>query len=735
MNLIQELKRRNVFKVAIAYVVASWLLLQVTDVLVPILTLPDWAARLIFLFLLVGFIPALIFAWAFELTPDGLKKEKEVDRSKSIAPQTGRKLDRTIMAIMGVALIYFVVDKFFLNTATINEQPVAETAQVEESTLQSIAVLPLADMSPLGDHEYFSDGLTEELLNILAKVKDLRVAGRTSSFAFKGKNEDLREIAKKLDVKSILEGSVRKDDARNKVRITLQLINAEDGYHLWSETYDRDMDDIFTIQEEIAIEVAKALKITLLGNEGIDSQTLATTDLNAYDLYLRGLNGLNEFSYASVEQAENDFKQSLELDPAYMPSQIGLVRAWQMQANTGLISDAQSINRGKPLLDQVLKNDPQNVEALVLQAFFLRQDQDFDGAESLYRQALEIEPRNVFALNDLGGFLRDRERIEEAMPYIRRAAQIEPYSSEIQNELCWSYLWLSALEDALFACERMREIDPENPGGYYNASLAHRVAGDLANSILWDTRAFEIDPDDHELQAHLAEQWMGLGDLQKADEWLAKAEAKGPGEPATVATRVELLLHREQTALAAQLAARHLGADSRFFSDNIIRNAFVSDALNRGDTQAALETYRRDNAWVFEEPMTVDTDRSSWTAGDLVEIAFVLKSNNLASGQADIILDGAQSVINRAHPDLVHWYADINSAALEATRGNRQAAIKHLNDAYESGLRLRWRYFVQHWFVLEPIRDMPEYRQLVARFEADMEQQKEEAYRLQELGP
>jgi TolB-like protein len=734
MSFIKELKRRNVFRVAIAYVIATWLLLQVTDVLVPILTLPEWAAKLVFLILLIGFIPALIFAWAFEMTPDGLKREHEVDRSQSITSDTGQKLNFAIIGVMGLALAYFVADKFLFNASPETAAP-AETAQVEEETVQSIAVLPLADMSQGGDHEYFADGLTEELLNILAKVKDLRVAGRTSSFAFKGKNEDLREIAKKLNVSSILEGSVRKDDQRNKVRITLQLINAEDGYHLWSETYDRDLDDIFTIQEEIAIEVAKALKITLLGNEGINSQSLATTDLNAYDLYLRGLKGLNEFSYASVEQAEEDFKQSLELDPAYMPSQLGLVRSWQMQANTGLITDDESLNRGRPLLDRVLESDPKNVGALVLQAVFLRQDRDFDGAERSYRQALEIEPRNVFALNDLGGFLRDRERIEEGMPYIRRAAQIEPYSAEIQNELCWSHLWLSALEDALLACERMREIDPENPGGYYNASLAYRVAGDISHSVYWDTQAFGIDPDDHELQAHIAEQWMGLGDLQKADEWMAKAEAKGPGEPSTVATRVEMLLHREQSTLAAQLAAQHLEADSRFFSDNIIRNAFVSDALRRGETQAALETYRRDNAWFFEEPMIVDTERSSWAAGDLVEIAFILNSSNLASDQADSILAGAQSVIDSAHPDIAHWYADINLAALESTRGNRQAAIKHLNDAYESGLRLRWRYFVQHWFVLEPLRDMPEYQQLVARFEADMEQQKEEAYRLQELGP
>ena len=296
MSFFNELKRRNVFKVAIAYAVSAWLLLQVADVLVPMLELPEWTGKMIFLFLLVGFVPALIFAWAFELTPDGLKRDKDVNPAESITAQTGQKLNHAIITVLVLALGYFVVDKFWLSTPDSGSSQGDETAQAE-SRVQSIAVLPLADMSPQGDHEYFSDGLTEELLNILAKVEDLRVAGRTSSFAFKGKNEDLREIARKLDVKSILEGSVRKDDARNRVRITLQLINAEDGYHLWSETYDRDLDDIFTIQEDVAREVAKALKVTLLGQDEEAPHAVATADLNAYDLYLRGLQNLNEFSY------------------------------------------------------------------------------------------------------------------------------------------------------------------------------------------------------------------------------------------------------------------------------------------------------------------------------------------------------------------------------------------------------------------------------------------------------
>jgi TolB-like protein/Tfp pilus assembly protein PilF len=737
MSFFAELKRRNVFRVAIAYVIASWLLLQVTDVLVPILTLPEWAAKLIFLILLIGFIPALIFAWAFEMTPEGLKREAEVDRTQSIAPQTGRKLDRTIIMIMGVALLYFAADKFWLSSRT--SEPVAspETVQIEEQVIPSIAVLPLADMSPQGDHEYFSDGLTEELLNILAKIKDLRVAGRTSSFAFKGKNEDLREIAKKLDVDSILEGSVRKDDQRNKVRITLQLINAEDGYHLWSETYDRDLDDIFTIQEEVANEVAKALKITLLGEEQFAVEHVAATDLNAYDLYLRGLQGLNENSYASLQQAEEDFQNALTLDPAYSPAQLGLVLSWLEQAGTGVITNDEGNGRALPLLTSILQREPGNSEAHVAMARILSRQGDREGAEREFRTALEIDDHNVVALKEFGSFLRNTERISEAMPFILRAAQIEPYSADIQFEICWSYTWLTKLQAALDACANARKIDPDGPSGYYGASMANRVAGDMANSVFWDVQGFGVDPDDHELQAQLAEQWLGLGDLKMAETWLERAMSSAPGEPATLAAQVTLLLYKEQATLAAQLAARSLHKPNRFFTRDVIRNAYVTDALKRGESRSALEAYRIDNEWFFEEPMQISEKIVSWGAGDLIELAFILKSAELTSSKADELLNAAETLTQNTHPDLTQWLSDINLAGIEATRGNKETALQHLRDAYDNGMRLRWRYRMQHWFVLEPLHGMGEYQQLVALFEQDMEHQLERTHELlaEESGP
>ncbi len=263
MSIFAELKRRNVVRVSVLYGLAAWLILQVADVLVPALGLPDWVMRFVALLLILGFPLVFIFSWVYELTPEGLKKQHEVDLNQSITHETGRKINYLIGALAVLAIAVVVLERFVPRTApdaaATGAAPVAAPAQAPvQAASPSIAVLPFADMSAGKDQEYFADGLSEELLNLLAKLPELRVIGRTSSFQFKGRNEDLRVIGEKLNVAHILEGSVRKSG--EKVRITAQLIKATDGSHLWSETYDRTLDDIFVVQDEIAGEVVKALE-------------------------------------------------------------------------------------------------------------------------------------------------------------------------------------------------------------------------------------------------------------------------------------------------------------------------------------------------------------------------------------------------------------------------------------------------------------------------------------------
>ena len=328
MSFFNELKRRNVFKVGITYIFMAWLVLQVTDVILNNIEAPGWVFHVLLLFLIIGFAFALFFAWAFELTPDGLKREHEVDRSQSITHKTGRKIDRAIIALLVVGVAFLVADNYVFDEAT-KPAPVAEEASppVEESAqgYDSIGVLPFANISNDPDQDYFSDGISEELLNALAKLKNLQVAARTSSFAFKGLNHDIMEIGKKLNVDTVLEGSVRRSGTR--LRITAQLIDVANGYHLWSETYDRELTDVFAVQDEITTAIVTALRVHFDTGETPALPTVGATNMSAYDAYLKGRHKYQELGSASLREALTLFRAATDADPEFAPAWAGRAAA------------------------------------------------------------------------------------------------------------------------------------------------------------------------------------------------------------------------------------------------------------------------------------------------------------------------------------------------------------------------------------------------------------------------
>ncbi len=340
MSLFKELKRRNVFRVGIAYSVAAWLLIQVTDIVFPRIGLPDSAVTLVIALLAIGFVPALIFAWAFEMTPEGIKREKDVDRSKSITPTTGRKLDRVIIGVLTVLVAYLLIDKLVLQEpVTIQEpveaqltqeldEPAAETTGKttdQTSSGQSVAVLPFVSMSSGQDDTYFADGLTEEILNSLTRLPELLVTARTSSFHFKGKNMPIPEIAATLGVEHIVEGSVRRSG--EKVRITAQLIRAEDGFHLWSDTYDRTLEDVFAVQENIAENIAETLNVVLNEEKRQRMRDARIEDVEAFIAYQKGMEMMEKAHAISdpvdmLPEANQYFDQALALVPSIANAQL-----------------------------------------------------------------------------------------------------------------------------------------------------------------------------------------------------------------------------------------------------------------------------------------------------------------------------------------------------------------------------------------------------------------------------
>ena len=335
MSLFEELKRRNVFRVGIAYAISAWVLMQVVDLVLENITAPGWIMQIFMLALAIGFPIALIFAWAFEMTPEGIKKEKDVDRSSSIASKTGRKLDRSIIVVLVLAVVFLLYKQINQTSliaprAGVNQSALAteaSNASEAESGPVTIAVLPFVNMSSDPEQEYFSDGITEEILNRLAKIRELQVAARTSAFSFKGQNQDIRQIGEMLGVGTILEGSVRRDG--EQVRITAQLIRTSDGFHLWSESYDRKLENIFAIQDDIAGKIAASLQVSLGISADQTNASAKTVDPRVYDLYLQA-RALHRNRGEGLIEALNLFQKAIDIDPAFAPAWAGLAHSYDV---------------------------------------------------------------------------------------------------------------------------------------------------------------------------------------------------------------------------------------------------------------------------------------------------------------------------------------------------------------------------------------------------------------------
>jgi TolB-like protein/Tfp pilus assembly protein PilF len=406
VSLIHELKRRNVIRMAGLYLVGAWLIVQVAGTLLPMFGAPDWVPKTVVILLAIGFLPALAFAWAFELTPDGIKRDAEVAPEASIAPQTARRMDRLIIAVLVLALGVFAVERFMLVPRSNAHAEVARLARTQVAAeaapaaagpalgKQSIAVLPFADLSPGKDQEYFSDGMAEEILNALAQVKGLKVAGRTSSFQYKGRNEDLRGIGKALGVAHILEGSVRKQGER--VRITAQLIQASDGSHLWSETYDGDLRDVFQLQENIARAITDKLQIVL--KEGQQLVPVATTNTDAYGLFLQATQIFDKRIPDRMVEAARMLEQAVELDPSY-------ARAWSRLAAVYAILPTYAGTEGDRMMPQLqaaarraIALDPTLAEPWAVLGLTSSQGvKDQLASRVAFEKALALEPDDVTA--------------------------------------------------------------------------------------------------------------------------------------------------------------------------------------------------------------------------------------------------------------------------------------------------------------------------------------------------
>ena len=499
-SFFQELKRRNVFRVGIAYGFVSWIIIQVIETVSDPLGLPDWTEAFFIVLVLAGLPLVLLFSWAFELTPDGLKKTAEVDADASVTATTGKKLNYAIIGILVIALGYSMWDRQGLVEQA--EQTATETADAESGTA-SIAVLPFVNMSADEDQEYFSDGISEELLNLLAKIPDLRVPARTSSFQFKGQSVDIAEVAKQLNVKHVLEGSVRRADVR--VRVTAQLIEADTGYHLWSETYDRELTDIFAIQDEISAAIVAALSKTLGLNVDVPHVTAAANP-EAYNAYLLGQHQIKKRTKLDIESAIANYQQAIDIDPDYAPAHAGLGLGWYLLtasgATYGTLTLEESLAKALPHLERAIELDPDLPEALGAYGLTLDAQLKFEEAVTYYQQALALNPSLTDVRNWYSQALGSLGQTEEALRELEKAYEMDPLSiltlTNYANQLQIRRQY-DKLEPVL---ERLGQIDPAGA-----ASLQVNIdigRGQAAKGVTGLLRVVDSDSSEVQVRSYAA---------------------------------------------------------------------------------------------------------------------------------------------------------------------------------------------------------------------------------------
>jgi len=406
-NYYNELKRRNVIKAGLAYLIVAWLVTQVLSIVLPTFEAPPYLLKLALIIILIGFPIWITFSWIYEFTPDGIKKTVDVEAENSMMPKTGSRLNKVIISALSLAIIVLVIERFA-------NKPV----QVLDYGDKSIAVMAFADMSPQKDQEYFSDGISEELLNILVRVPELKVISRTSSFSFKNKNVTATEIGKELNVSHILEGSIRK--AGNTVRITAQLINTNDGSHVWSHTYDRDLDSIFKIQDEIANEVSSQLQLSLLGKT--DQKPLNT---KAYNLFLQAKHLYRQNTKDSFIRAKELIEQSIAIDSSYSNS-------WDLLAsiynsgyyNFSIGKSNKSIVKGLEAVDRAIVLDPKSANAYATRASLQLRLWNFEESAGNMEKALQLKPNDGIIIGTAA--LYTFGDLDKSVSLLNKAINIDP---------------------------------------------------------------------------------------------------------------------------------------------------------------------------------------------------------------------------------------------------------------------------------------------------------------------
>jgi TolB-like protein/tetratricopeptide (TPR) repeat protein len=646
----RELRRRKVIRVAVFYVVAAWVAIEAASVILPSLFLPAWSVTLVIALALIAFPVVVVLAWVFDITPEGVQR----------TPAESPALPAASVAAL--------------------PRPAAPPPE------RSLAILPFRNIGGDRENDYFCEGLAEDLLNVLSRVEGLRVAARSSAFAFRDSTSDVRTIGEKLKVANVLEGSVRKSNGR--LRIVVRLLDTADGYQRWTQVFDREQGDIFQIQDEISRAVFDALHVEVYGAKR-PRVVPGTRDIEAYNLYLMGRHQFHKRTEQSLRSAVRFFEEATERDPKFALPYTGLADSYSLLSASGegygQLPVEEAIARATPFAERALALDPRLAEAHASKAFIERLRGDAAAAERSLRHALELNPDYSMAHAWLGLTLEDLGRLREAREQFQRAWEADPLSPIIGSNLGFVLLKTGAVDEAGERFRRVVEIAPEFTVAYAGMAALERRRGNLEASVEWWQKAMRINPTRAYYPANLALVQLDMDDLPAAEASIRQAEAHAPNDAHVVRSRMAVLLAAGKDAELCSFTEGRLQGERS--TDEALANAAFAQ-LVAGQPKKAVRYYER----VGCEHMRWVSEALVWTwrfPHGLYFANALLATGDRQRGLA--LLDAAERLFERLLGEgLVNPELDYERALVLALRGNGEAAAASLERARGLGWRSDW---------------------------------------------
>lgn len=718
-SLWGELKQRNVVKVAVSYAIVGWLLIEICSVLLPAFGAPEWVLKVIILLFGLGFVIAVFLAWSYELTPQGITRTDSSAVHANIGTLPRRKMSLAIITLVTLAIALFASIYWLVSDETLplagqsSQSPNATNELAEQVPLaNSIAVLAFDDLSPNHDQDYFSEGISEEILNLLAHVDGLKVTSRTSSFSYKGKGANLQTIARELGVTHVLEGSVRK--AENQIRITAQLIDAATDAHLWSETYTRDLTNVFDIQDEIAAHVVDVLRIKLLSDitTAADSQRAAIPA--AHDAYLLGRHRLIFRRTEDMVAAREYFRNAIELDPDYAAPYVGLGDTYIVQHMYGVMLLDEVVEEAIPAIERALQLDPQMGSAYTARGWIRWQEGDWAAAGEDFRRGISLSPNYATAHHWYSIFLfYALHRTEEAIAVMESALALDPLSPIINENAGRNRIWYGDVEGGLAFYHRANELIPRFPNYYRDVGEIEGINGRLSEAHRLFRTALSLDSGNPYLPYNIAYCYLVVGDIESARQWF-EVSAELFGEKAAAELMQEfipLVVRGSDPDRLSKIAARIDDWDILVWMNyRPVGRALLDDK----DISASKAFYMR----FFPELFSEDNSKVvPFSANAAVDVAWILRREGNMELSERLLNDTLAVATHEGPRGLVSKYLpEVRALAMLDRKTEALAALRR---AIDDGWREIW-WLNESDPTLESIIGEPDLIAMVEEVEAEL---------------